>query len=86
MHGVLGKFAKDVEGEGRCLRGRKNGLVFGGEHPLQPQRKGISRDYLVVFEIIQGPQGVMTSFFLQFFLFISQRQINIIVAVRKHAM
>ena len=49
---MLGKFAKDVEGEGK--------VVFGEEHPLQPQRKGI---YLVVFEIIQGPQGRHDIFF-----------------------
>ncbi len=41
VHGVLGKFAKDVEEEGKRLarEEERQHLVFVEEHPLQPQRK-----------------------------------------------
>lgn len=40
VHGVLGKFAKDVEEEGKRLaREEERHLLFVEEHPLQPQRK-----------------------------------------------
>lgn len=41
VHDVLGKFAKDVEEEGRRLarEEERQHLVFEEEHPLQSQRK-----------------------------------------------
>jgi hypothetical protein len=62
VHGVPGKFAKDVEEEGKRLarEEERQHLVFE-EHPLQPQRKREERNDPIVFEITQGRRAIFFS-------------------------
>jgi hypothetical protein len=74
VHGMLGKFAKDVEEEGKRLA-RKNGSTWCLKKNTRCNRNASEGgNDPIVFEITQGRRDI---FFQQLFLFISQRQINI---------
>ena len=75
---MLGKFAKDVEGEGKGLsrEEERQHLVFGLEKNTHCNRNAREEIILLYLKLFRGLKGVMTSFFYSFsYLFLNDKLI-----------